>query len=264
MSVSVLVPVLGRPQNAQPLLTSLRESGSLAELVFIVSARDLEQLDACRIAVALDRAKVSGELSSVIVAGHDPGGHDYPRKMNLAFGKTTSEWVLLGSDDIEFTAGWDTMMVRAGEKTGKAVIGSNDKANRLVQKGLFSTHALVSRRYVDELGASLDGPGVLVSEAYDHNFCDRELAALAKARDLWLFIPQAVIRHRHPAFGSAPQDATYLKGRETFLADQALFWQRAERWGNVGLLPQELSIKDRSRKRMERLAATARTRASRQ
>jgi hypothetical protein len=256
LSISVLVPVLGRPQNARPVLESLR-STSDAELVFIVTANDLEELDACRMAVTLDR----GSSRTLVV--EEWRSHDYPKKMNHAYGETISDWVLLGSDDITFEPGWQDELLRAARATGKSVIGTNDKANRLVMKGIFSTHALVSRAYVEEQGGCLEGPGHLVSEVYEHNFPDRELAALAQSRDEWVFAPRAVIRHRHPAFGTAPQDATYEKGREHFLEDQARFWERAEQWGNVGLIPQELQVKDRSKKRTARLAATARARRER-
>lgn len=244
----MLVPVLGRPENAQPLVASLRASTHRAhEIVFIATAGDHEQFDAC----VATRCRT-------IIATWEPE-HDYPRKMNEAFRLTNSDWVLLGSDDITFERGWDDALERAAA-SGKRVLGTDDRANRLVKRGVFSTHTLVARSYVEEHGGCLEGPGFLVSEAYDHNFVDRELACLAKARDEWLFVPQAVIRHRHPAFGSARQDATYEKGRDTFWEDQLLFWTRAEQWGNVGLLPQEISVKKRSAKRMERLAATARAR----
>lgn len=254
MNISVLVPVLGRPQNARPVLESLRATSD-AELVFVVTSGDLEQLDACRMAVTLD----PGPSRTLVVEKWK--SHDYPKKMNHAFRETVSDWVLLGSDDITFTEGWAEEMLHVAASHGKRVVGSNDKANRLVMdKGLFSTHALVDRTYVEEVGASLDGPGLLVSEAYDHNFVDRELAALALARNEWVMAKRAIIRHHHPAFGGAPEDDTYRKGKGTFHDDQELFWARSERWGRVGLLPQEISVIHRSSHRLSRRQATARAR----
>jgi hypothetical protein len=236
------------------VLESLRATSD-AEMVFVASEGDVDQIEACR--ALLD------DLKTVLITAKWKPEHDYPKKMNLGFRQTDSDWVLLGSDDITFEPGWQDELLRAARATGKSVIGTNDKANRLVMKGIFSTHALVSRAYVEEQGGCLEGPGHLVSEVYEHNFPDRELAALAQSRDEWVFAPRAVIRHRHPAFGTAPQDATYEKGREHFHEDQARFWERAEQWGNVGLIPQEIQIKDRSKKRMARLAATARARRER-
>lgn len=248
MSISVLVPVLGRPANAAKVAASLEAvSGFSHELLFICTEGDTEQVEACR---ATERGVL--EVSW-------PPEHDYARKMNAGYRLAQCDWILLGSDDITFEPGWDTELRRVADGTGKRVIGSNDMANRLVQKGWFSTHTLVHRSYVEELGGSLEGPGYLVSEAYDHNFCDRELAALASARNEWAFAKDAIIRHHHPAFGGAKQDATYEKGRATFLEDQALFWERAARWDYVGLLPQEMSLIYRSRGRSAR-RSTARAR----
>jgi glycosyltransferase involved in cell wall biosynthesis len=252
--ISVLVPVLGRPQNAQKVVDSL--DGSIRgrtdiELIFIASAGDVDQLGACL---------GTGRLT--LIANWEPE-HDYARKMNYALAYTSADWVLLGSDDITFEPGWDVEMLRVAEG-GKRVIGSNDKANRLVyQKHLFSTHTLVARSYIEDPGASLDGPGSLVSEAYDHNFCDRELAGLAQFRGEWVMAPRAIIRHSHPGFGTAPQDATYEKGRKTFLDDQVIFWERSERWERHGLIEQELSLIKRSKQRIAKVEATARARAQR-
>ena len=252
MSISVLVPVLGRPGNALPLVESLDAASSeLHALTFICTAGDDEQIAACR---------ATGR--NVRVVPWEPV-RDYGRKMNLGYKGTRADWVLLGSDDITFEPGWDVELLRVARETGKRVIGSNDMANKIVKQGLFSTHTLVARSYVEELGGGLEGPGFLISEAYDHNFPDRELAALAQSRDEWAFAPAAIIRHHHPAFGGAKEDATYRKGRATIFDDQLIFWERAEQWGYVGLLPQELSLLRRSTTRT-RAASTARARRERQ
>lgn len=266
MLITVLVPVLNRPQNAATVLQSLRLSTDFRrdiELVFIASPQDLAQIHACRQAVALDRSQ--GGDSRMIYSKRPPEeGHDYSRKMNIGFAETEGEWVLLGSDDVTYEPGWETELLRVAEETGKSVIGSNDMANRLVYRHhLFSTHTLVKRSYAEDPGASLDGPGRIVTEAYDHNFPDRELAGLAMYRDEWAFAPNAIIRHRHPGFGTAKQDATYEKGRASLHEDQLIFWDRAARWDNIGLIAQELTLLKRSKLRIAKAEATARARKAR-
>lgn len=251
MRISVLVPVLGRPQNAKRVSDSLAASTDRdVELMFLVTDGDDDQIAAC---AETGRA--------VAFCMWDPE-HDYARKMNHGFARTDSEWVLLGADDIDFQPGWDTALERAAA-SGKRVLGTNDMTNRLVMRGVFSTHPLVARSYVDEVGGCLEGPGHLVSEAYDHNFPDRELAALALSRDEWLFVQDAVVKHNHPMIGAAENDDVYLKGRERFWEDQALFWERAKQWGYVGLIPQELAAMKRSARRTARLSASARSRRQR-
>jgi len=236
--IDVLIPVLARPQNAEPLIVSLMQSSSVScRTLFLCSEGDEAQIEACL---------ATGE--DVLVADFGEQ-HQYPKKMNKGFERTEQPFLLLASDDLDFKQGWDELTLQMAEATGAGVIGTNDKANRLVVKGQFSTHPLVRRSYVEEQGGSLDGPGILVSESYDHNFVDRELCHLAQARKQWAFAQNAEIVHRHPAWGTAPQDATYEKGRLNFGVDQELFWDRAEQWGYVGLLPQELSIIRRRRRR---------------
>lgn len=259
MRISVLVPVLGRPRNALPLMRSLRATSD-AYLLFLCSLDDRDEIDAVLEACEADE---TGETEYVIVEWRSTErGGDYARKMNRGYELTDSDWVLLGADDISFGPGWDTQLERAAA-SGKRVLGTNDKANRLVARGVFSTHPLVARSYVEEHGGCLEGPGQLVSEVYDHNFPDRELAALAQSRDEWLFVPSAVVQHNHPMIGKAENDDVYLKGRERFWEDQALFWERAKQWGYVGLIPQELSAMKRSSRRIERLSASARSRRAR-
>ena len=252
MSISVLVPVLGRPANAAKVVASLEASTPFVpQVVFIATAGDDEQVAACR---------ATGR--ETVIALWKPE-RDYGRKMNYGLAHAQHDWILLGSDDITFEPGWDTEMLRVAAETGKRVIGSNDMANRIVQKGVFSTHTLVHRSYVEEHGGGVtEGPGFLISEAYDHNFPDRELAALAQARGEWAFAPNAIIRHHHPAFGGAEQDATYEKGHRTFYDDQLLFWERAALWNFVGLLPQEMTLIKRSQRRIAR-GSTARSRRER-
>lgn len=251
--IDVFVPVLGRPANAAPLVASLEASGADAQIVFIASSRDVDQVEAC---------EATGCLT--VTVPWPAGRADYARKMNRALVFSVAPWVLLGSDDIAFEPGWDTELLRVAERTGKQVIGTNDMSNRLVKRGVFSTHTLVERSYIFRRGGCLEGPGYLVSEAYDHNFVDRELACLAQVRDVWAFAPQAIVRHNHPMTGRAKPDETYAKGRRYFQEDQALFWTRAKEWDYAGLLPQELTIVRRGDKRIKRFVERAKAREAKQ
>jgi glycosyltransferase involved in cell wall biosynthesis len=251
VSISVLVPVLGRPANAAPLVESLDASSEAQhELIFICTPGDEEQIAACQ-----------ETWANILVVTWQPE-RDYGRKMNAGYRHARHDWILLGADDVSFDPGWDTELLRVAEESGKRVIGSNDMANRLVMRGAFSTHPLVARSYVEEHGGGLEGPGLIVSDAYEHNFPDRELACLAMKRGEWAFAKNAVVRHNHPAFGGGKQDATYNRGRDTFLDDQTLFWERSAQWDHVGLIPQEMSLIKRSQRRLAR-QSTARARRER-
>ena len=229
--IDIFIPVLGRPQNAEPVARSISEHTTVPHRVlFICSKGDDEEIDACQATGA-----------DVMVMSHRAERSDYPRKMNAAYRDTDGEFMLMGSDDITFGDEWDVRALSVAESTGAGVVATNDMANAHVKRGKFGTHALVNREYVVDKGGSADGPGVLIHEGYDHNFCDRELCHLAQSRKLYAFARTSYIYHRHPHWRTAPNDATYEKGTRNFRADQTLFLERAKLWGYIGLAGNEVT-----------------------
>lgn len=213
--IDILVPVLARPQNAQPLMDSITACTTAEHRVhFLCSPSDPGQIAACEQTGAL-----------VHVMDFPPRFSDYGRKMQWGYENTDGEYLFLAADDIEFTPGWDREVLR---QPG-AVVGTNDMANASVKRGQFGTHCLVERRYVTEQGASADGPGILIHRGYDHNFTDRELCGVAQHRGVWSFARKAVVRHRHPLWRNAPDDSTYKKSLRNFHRDRVLFLRRAEK-----------------------------------
>lgn len=232
--IDIFVPVLGRPYAAEPLVQSVIDAtvDTSFRITFICSKDDDEEIEACM---------RTGE--DVIVMSMSAGASDYPKKMNAAFRDTEQEWILLAADDLEFQRNWDSLALHVAEKTEASVVATNDMANAQVRSGRFGTHCLVRRSYVIERGASADGPGILVHEGYDHNFCDRELCAVAQSRGVYAFAAQSVIHHRHPHFDRRqPMDDTYRKGLARFHDDQRLFYSRSKLWGYAGLSTQEQRV----------------------
>lgn len=239
------MPVLSRPQNAAPLVDSIKRATKIPhKIIFLCSPGDDDQIKACR------KTK-----KRVEVVPWEPISSDYPKKMNLGLQITDSEFVLMASDDLDFQKDWDVNALAVAEETGAGVIGTNDLANRQVMKGWFSTHALVRRSYAEEQGGSLDGPGTLVSLAYDHNYCDRELCHLADSRGLWAFAANSHIKHRHPLWRTAEFDSTYAKGKLTASDDHITFFVRSEQWGYTGIMEQERKWIGRAQRRIRNTQA---------
>ncbi len=236
--IDVLVPVLNRPQNAQPLVDSFR-AVSQGEIHFICSPGDEEEIEACR---------ATGE--NVLIVDWEPGPADYAKKMNYGYRHTENPLIFLGADDITFSPGWQMKAMAAMEEN--CVVATNDQANAQVKRGQFGTHCLVSRGYVDDPGASADGPGVLIHEGYDHNFVDRELCHLAQSRGLYAFAQDSIVAHRHPLWRTARWDSTYRKGVENFHQDRELFLKRAALWNYVGLHASERMVAARRRRDITR------------
>lgn len=223
--IDILIPVLGRPWNVQPLMASLEGNTELEHrVIFMVTPGDRAQIEACE-ATGHTVVEVPGRW------------HQYPAKMNAGFITGSNPWVFLAADDIEFRPGWDTRAMEAAD--GAGVVGIDDMLNVWVRRGVWSTHPFVSRAYVEEFGGCLEGAGQLLSCAYDHNYCEREVCGIAQYRERWVFVRGAKIKHRHGGWQNRGGDATYLKGQRQFARDRQVFYRRAPHWGCKGLVPAE-------------------------
>lgn len=212
--IEILVPVLARPERVKPFIEALPEKE--IRITFIASEGDQAEID------ALDAADADWLVLT------DPGDHEYARKINLAAANSHAEWFLLGADDIRFHPGWVEAALRRAEETSRRVIGTNDLGNATVMAGNHATHSLVHRSYMED--GTIDEPGKLLHEGYHHNWVDSEFVETAKKRGEWAFAPDCYVEHLHPFWRKGPDDAVYLKGRETYALDQRLFQKRRRLW----------------------------------
>lgn len=217
MSIVVAVPVYRRPHHVEPLVESFTASKARAKLLFVASPEDREQLAAL-------------EGTNHLVMPTRRRGGDWAAKINFAYRSTRQTWILCCGDDVHFHPGWDRALLATHKKTGARVIGTSDMNRHADKSGIYSPHPLVHRSYADELG-TIDGPGQVMCELYDHNYPDRELAATAISRGEWAFCRDAVLEHLHPALKSGvPTDQVYRLGSRQMGMDGRLFRQRSKRW----------------------------------
>ena len=222
-ATAVIVPVLGRPGNAAPFMASLAAPGApLAHVYAVADEADAETIAAWKEAgakvIAIDRADGSGA----------PG--TFAEKVNAGYRMTAEPWLLLVGDDVRFHPGWLDQAQHAA-RDGADVVGTNDMHNPRCAAGEWSPHPLIRRAYIDEAGASWDGPKVVAHEGYRHNFPDDEIAAAAAQRGAWVMAPHAKVEALHPLWGNAADDATYALGRKHFEQDKALFEARLVKYG---------------------------------
>lgn len=233
-SVAILVPVLARPQRAQPLFDSIKASSRLIKLrpVILCSPGD----DAEYAAVKAGQDSYGAE-SMVHMVDWEPDRGDYARKINYGIEVTSDEWIFMGSDDLDFHPGWIERALACHQETHACVIGTNDLGNNQVTSGHHSTHTLVHRDYV-ECGI-VDDPdsGKLLYEGYDHSFVDAEFVETAKARETWAHATDSIVEHHHPLWRKATDDATYRKGQRAIGADRELFNRRKPLWQNLYVHP---------------------------
>ena len=212
--VAVIVPVLHRPQNAAPFMRSLLLTTERATVYAIADADDTDTADAWRDAGA-----------TVITST----GTTFAIKVNDGYRATSEPWLFIVGDDVAFHAGWLTNAL--GHADHASVIGTNDLCTGRVVTGQHATHFLVDRDYIDAVGASWDGPGVVCHEGYRHWFVDDELVGAAKQRGVWFPALCSIVEHLHPVVGKAEEDDVYELGRRYSAEDRALFIQRARTHG---------------------------------
>lgn len=220
--IAVLVPVLGRPEHAEPFMTSLRASTGLATCYAVCDDDDTEAADAWRAA----GADVLG------VSRGRPG--TFAEKVNYGYSKTAEPWLLLVGSDVRFHPGWWDHALAAADSDRFSVIGTNDLGNPRVMTGEHAVHPVIRRAYVDEQGGSWDGPGMVAHEGYRHWFVDDEIVTAAKQRGAWTPALSSRVEHLHPFFGKAEHDDVYELGQEHVEADRARFEQRLAEHGGTG------------------------------
>ena len=226
--ISILVPVLNRPQNAQRLVDSIHSATSVAhEIHFLCSPGDGPEIEAVAVLMEMELAQ-----ATVVPFANGPG--DWAKKINYGFQITDGEFCLLGADDLRFHPGWDEAVLGVAEATGAGVIGTNDLGNATVMRGLHSTHPLVRRVYVDEHG-TIDTPGKCLHDGYSHQWVDTELVETAKVRHQWAFASDSRVEHLHPFWKKGEMDATYKKALSTSKEDHALFQQRRQLWSRAAM-----------------------------
>lgn len=228
--IDIVIPVLGRPHNAAPLVENIRTVTEVPHTItFVCSPGDTEQTQAC----------LASGADMVLGTDYPAGPGDFGKKTNHGARQGTNEWVFMGADDLRFEPRWDLNALRAAGRKHH-VVGTNDMANAQVKRGQFGTHCLIRRRYITEEGGTADQvPGDVLWEGYDHNFVDRELCHLAQFRRCFVFARHSHVRHFHPLWRTAPQDNTYRKALAHFRDDQRLFLSRAHLWNYVGLSAHE-------------------------
>lgn len=213
--IAIIVPVLNRPHRALPLAKSAAHGTDIPyRLLFVCSPEDGTQIDACQ------------EAGDTLVVDRECGPGDYAYKTNAGYRATREPWVFTAADDLIFHPRWASAALEIAEANDAHVVGTDDMWNPKVRQGLHSTHTLVRRSYIDDPGASWDGPGILFHEGYSHQWVDTELVAVARARDVWAFSRQSRVEHLHPFAQKSVMDATYEKGLAKGREDGRLFHER--------------------------------------
>lgn len=215
--IDIIVPVMKRPQNAQPFMESLRATvyPGKTNVVAIAGVDDTATMDAWE-----------AVNEWVVPCDKQPGS--FGQRVNFGYRLTGGAWLLITGDDVRFHLGWYEASVHCIEQSGCKVIGTNDLGRAV--SGDHATHLLIEREYITNLGASWDGPGVVCHEGYRHSYVDDEIIRVARQRGTWAPCLAAVVEHMHPGWGKSPHDETYAIGGAAFQRDGELYLQRVAQY----------------------------------
>lgn len=221
--VVIIIPMLARPHRVQPVVDSIRKATTVDHtIMFVCTSTDQAVIEAVEAIDAVD----PGVRFDIL----DPNERgDYAKKINHAYQVTDEPFLFLGADDLLFYRGWFEAARKAMTRPGIGVVGTQDKANARVRRGLHATHSLVSREYVDAHG-TIDEDGKVLHEGYLHEFVDDEFVETAKARKAFAFEHRSVVEHLHPTVGKAQWDPLYQAQAHRMRADRTVFHARRKLW----------------------------------
>lgn len=219
--VAVLVPVAQRPRNAAAFMASLRASTGLATAYPICDEDDVDTIAAW---------EAAGAHPLVVNYEDGSGGPaSFAVKANRGVRLTDQPWLFLVGDDARFRPGWLDHAQHVARKWNAQVVGVSDGGReQRTAAGEHAAHLLISRDYVETVGASWDGPGLACHEGYRHWYVDDEIVTAAKQRGVWQMAMGSIVEHLHPMFGTADTDPVYELGQSHAERDRALFAARRE------------------------------------
>lgn len=216
MRVAILVPTLGRPAALRPLaenIAAVTPVGAFT-LLFILDHDDHASRD---------------EAYRTLGGGTFCDG-TYPRKINHGYQVTGCQLVLPTADDVVFHGGWYEHALAAFDDPAVQVVGSRD-LTPATESGEHATMPILRRSYCEDPGAAWGERNTVFHEGYHHNYVETETWQLALARGVARFVPESVIEHRHPCWGTRGEDETDRKGNLANVdQDRELFHRRQRRW----------------------------------
>jgi hypothetical protein len=210
--LTVLVPVLNRPQRVAPTIDAFEATVPDARILFLADSDDREE-------IAAVEADWRADLELC-----EPGT-GYGPKINRGAAVTDSPLLFLGADDLEPQPGWFETAC-AHLEDGVQVVGVNDM---LPRDAPWPTAFVVTAEYA-QLPAIDGKPGPLAS-VYRHGPCDHELVVTATHRGVFAYAEDAHVRHLHPRWGLADWDSTYMMGERSLAPDWRVWEERRARFG---------------------------------
>lgn len=185
--LAVLVPSRGRPENGHALLEAFEQTGTVADLFFVLDAGDPTARDYP--APAEGRFRLTVEGRGMVAALNRAAGYVSGFARAVAF---------LGDDHRPRTPAWDGRLLDELDRLGTGIVYGND----LLQGEQMPTAVAMTSDIVQALG-------YMAPPSLQHLNVDVVWREWGKAIDRLVYLDDVVIEHLHPAVGKAPLDAGY-------------------------------------------------------
>jgi hypothetical protein len=151
--IAILIPTYGRFTRLESVAKNIHDTTTRSHTIyFLCEKTDLQTIRELR------RVNEKFILCD---------GNTYVSAINRGYRETTEPYLLLGSDDIEFTKGWDEKMIWEfmDEKIG--VVGAMDEWE-ITKTGKHGSHLMISRQYIQKHSGVKDEADVVYSSQYIH------------------------------------------------------------------------------------------------
>jgi len=214
--LAIIVPVIRRPAAAPRFMASLAASSVEVPVYAITDQADSSTRRAW--------------LHAGATVMTSTRGHTFPQKAQFAYEHTTEPWLLLIGDDVDFKEGWFDHAAVWMHNRRVCLIATNDMHNPFVLGGTHATHPIIRRSWINDAGASWDGPGFVAHLGYTHACVDSEWSARAWEDDVFQFVEGCKIEHLHPTWGTGRRDPVYELGMKHYHQDHELFRTRQEKY----------------------------------
>ena len=213
--VAILMPTIWRANRMKENVENLYDVTSKddIDIIFIIEKDDVESIE------------MSRKLDAITLINQR--ARNFAGAVNTAVRTLTHNYFFGGSDDFLFHKDWLPPLLELSKNYG--MVGTNDLGNPQVAAGELAVSYLVRRDYVSK--ACIGNPENLLYEGYMHNFTDTELTETAIYNKEYVYCPDSIVEHMHPAWGKSPVDETYKLQDGTWGPDTQLFFHRRSLWG---------------------------------
>jgi len=203
-SLALIVPTRGRPHNIKELAKSLEETNSTQTDLILVLDSDDPKL----------REYLSLDITSIVYPRTGKGMAKPLNRASYDLRKEYKYFAFMGDDHRPRTLDWDSQFIDELDRLGTGLVYGND----LHQGERLPTAVAMTGNIVRVLGGMVP-PGMI------HLYLDNFWLKLGQDLKAITYLPDTIIEHCHPVWGTAKIDAGYqeVNAPEIYSADKIAF-----------------------------------------